>query len=295
MSFISSFCCPYRIQPGLTFPFCFPVELSSAIAATARPDLIVGSSTGFGGPLAFPASTEAMVHRNWKVYSWDCVGTVSGRFFGNGYAAAPGPVDGGNPIIFEDYDGSVTGEFEELSPSTKVNPDFSLPSITRKMINWGTTEDDGPYPQQIAVEGATGFYPVYVDPEGNNPTGWHICLRAELSAIIEPYYWRRNGSCYAEHEISVNWSIFTTPDPPDDPPEGWNLTEGAIFTGFGGIMTSQRFGLDVSVGTVRVQDTTGIDPDPLWGEVHLFSGNEEGNADLTLRIRTNYLPIPDYS
>ena len=293
--FYTSFLCPWK-NIGLDFISPCPLDLDGAYAILARPDLTVATSTGEGGPLRFSCDVYSMVHRNWKPYSWDCVGTVSGSFFGSGYVAAPGPMTVGNPLISDDYEGSIDVEVEELSEHTTIQPDFSFPTPQRKMIRWGVTDEDGEYPQPLVSTFGTGIHPVYVDPEGNNPTGWYIAIRATITAVFEPYLWSRDGNFYLEQTVSVEWSVYASPDAEGSTgTEGWNPLEGTTFTGFGGIMTGQQFGLQESVGEIQVIDVTGIDPNPTWGTLNLYSGNTEGNASLTFRVKSNYLPHPGYA
>lgn len=291
------FCCPNRTLGTLSFPPTFPLDLDGPFAGPAGGQTGV-DSTDPGFPLAFPAGLEAMIHRNWKPYKWDAIGSAVSYYEAQNYYTTPGPVTGGSTIVTTLKTEEVTLTFNETPfASTHIQPDFSIATNNRRMITWCEGLSDGPYPSQVSRV-IDGVYIPYWDENGQNTTAFYVIATLTFYATLEPYFWQRNGSYYVEQTIRVDSSIGVYSSTEQDPiPDGWNRVEGAIFTGAGGggSTRNELIGERDEVGTAQIVDLTGIDPVGSWGSAPLYaSGDIPLPCSITLRVRTNFLPFPGY-
>lgn len=285
--FYSASLVPWTEHPGLTFiPPC-PLDLDGPYAIQARPDLCVPGSTGLGGPLGFPAGNE-FIHRNWKPYKWDVVGTASAEFSGYLAATTPG-LTSGTTEYTDEYEDLIEGVFESTGGAARIiQPDFSRPSPQRTMISWITGAPD------VVRVGYEGIYPLFTDPNGQD-FGLFIFAEFSVAAELQPYLWSR-GSNYLEHDITVVGDIYVTLNPEGGKMdlEGWNPTEGTIWAPSAGTISSRRTVEEQLIaGEAIIQDTTGQDPVSNWGSVPLW-GTSTTIADIILRVRSNFLPHPGY-
>lgn len=294
---MTTFLCPWHVPNNLSFPQPCPLDLDGPYALISEPGLVLPTSTTPGHPLGFPASLHSMVHRNWKPCSWDALGTARAGFQLGGSATTPGPVTGGTEFIEADVFPTVEASWEDPGfPAVKPQPEFFRPTPERQMIDWSGTGADGFYPidKTVYVE---DYYPVLMDSFGMNSTGCYIGVAFRIFGQIEPYFWSRNNQNYLIHEIRIDCSFryyFDTGG--SEVPNDWILDEGQNVNFLGGGVTSRNTAFDRKPsGSAEIRDATGQDPTTSWGSVILYAqGSDEAfGASLTLRVISNFLPIPD--
>lgn len=288
-------CVPWVIPGSLDFPIPFPIDLDGPFGTQAFPSLANPESTDPGGPLGLPATLESMVHRNWKVCGWDVTGSAHASFETYGYIDHPGDlgtsIPSDTPIT-----GTLVGSWEGQSVGPRFQPRFFEPGISRVMLNWLSSGADGDYPIESVVYGEDVF-PLYsLGGGGSGAQGWYIEARFMVTGTFSPYWMQRDGSYYLQHEVVIEVTVRAVPSPGEEPYENWLPREGSGFTGFATPMfTTSELVQITPVGIVHVTDTTGLDPEPSWGDLNLYIASVDPSfikpsANITLRVRSNFLP-----